>query len=67
MAPLIVMAADAAIHGSINYLVLRVEFEVSASLLLGIHTKQAAGSVDGRVRGHDENWYVGLTSFGRHT
>ena len=48
------MAANAAIHGSFNPMVYIVKFIVVSWLQLNLGTESASGSVDGRVRGHDE-------------
>jgi hypothetical protein len=48
------MAADAAIHGSFNLMVCIVKFKVIGRLKLNLINESASGSVDGRVRGHDE-------------
>ena len=48
------MAADAAIHGSFNPMVYSVKFNFVGWLQLNLDTEFASGSVDGRVRGHDE-------------
>ena len=48
------MAADAAIHASFSPMVYTVKFNFSGWLQLNLVTESASGSVDGRVRGHDE-------------
>ena len=48
------MAANAAIHGSFNPMVYIVKFIFAGWLQLNLITESASGSVDGRVRGHDE-------------
>ena len=48
------MAADAAIHGSFNSTVYSVKFIFVGWLQLNLVTESASGSVDGRVRGHDD-------------
>ena len=48
------MAADAAIHGSLNPVVYSVKFIFVDWVQLNLNAESAAGSVDGRVRGHDE-------------
>ena len=48
------MAADAAIHGSFNHMVYMTKFIFVGWLQLNLVTEFASGSVDGRVRGHDE-------------
>ena len=48
------MAADAVIHGSLNPVVYSVKVILVGWLQLNVVTASASGSVDGRVRGHDE-------------
>ena len=52
------MAANAAIHGNFNLMVYIVKLEFVDWLSFNLVIEFASGSVDGRVRGHDEKGSV---------
>ena len=59
--PLLIMAANAAIHGTGGGLSDQIQLQPAGKIEFHRKNHRAEACVDGRVRGHDENWGIWMS------